>query len=272
MNCSKCGTINNEGAKFCVKCGNPMEVANNVGVQGNINPADGSVSQPPLPTATQVSQPTPMEVNPSAKFAVPTAPSLNVFSYIIASLIKPSKAFKDNEKAFDFFSKPAIIALLVPIIAILSTIVQTLIVEIKLKFSYFKIGDFLIVLLKEYAIYLAVIFGIALIFYLGSLVLKKEIKYSKILTIVSTALLPYFICSFVLSPLLSLVWLVLGILISYIGAIYSISIFRELVDSELQESGEKKIYFYTACFGAIAIIIYLLLTNVSGLSAIISLF
>ncbi len=46
MKCSRCGAINNDGARFCVKCLSPLRITNNTNAQSNVAINNGANAQP----------------------------------------------------------------------------------------------------------------------------------------------------------------------------------------------------------------------------------
>ena len=64
MNCSKCGTLNNENARFCIKCGNalgaatvPNAIPNSNINQNNFVAPQQNVNNVQMVAAPQVAQP-----------------------------------------------------------------------------------------------------------------------------------------------------------------------------------------------------------------------
>ena len=127
------------------------------------------------------------------------------------------------------------------------------------------------VIFKNFLIYAGAIVGIAAIFYIASLIIKKEIKFIKSLSISATCAIPMIAGSMILSPIASKIWTPLGIIFAMSGIIYSFLIFYELINDEIKLEKDTKIYFNLACFITILIIGYFILSKVL-LGSISSLF
>jgi hypothetical protein len=131
---------------------------------------------------------------------------------------------------------------------------------------------------KNFLMYAGAIVAIALTFFLASLIIKKEINFIKSLSIAATSVIPAVVGAMILSPILSLMYAPLGIIISVVGLVYSIIILYELVNTELKLEGEQKVYFNLICFGILGCMGYYAYVNLiaesvsSELSGLLDLF
>ena len=100
MNCIKCGTINTEGSKFCIKCGNDLQnqqvmqsqsmMQNNMQQQQNSNVQANTIyyQQPVSNVNTTTSVQTPNTIANNAP--------LNIIAFIMGAFIKPIRCFKEE--------------------------------------------------------------------------------------------------------------------------------------------------------------------------------
>ena len=231
MFCSKCGEKNEEGSKFCKGCG---------AILGDVG-AKASSAVPKSVGATKE--------------------SFNFFTYLLGILFKPFTSFKKNEKELsetkNSFILGAIATGLMALVLILSTVIVVAKITDWQGLKYIKWFD---VILKNLALYACVILAIPGIFYLGGLVIKKQLSYTKFLSITSTAFVPYAIIQFA-AAILGLIWSPLGVIAQFLGFIYLASILCTLMDSELKLEKEERIYFYTVCFTVLLSVIYFVSTE-----------
>lgn len=250
----------------------------NVGIQGN-------VYQRPVYTQTTTQQ----SVN-SGSSNVSTAP-LNYLMYIIAVLIKPFKSFKDEETKLNNTKQSFILALIISgamtIINLIKTIFSTVRVvsyswtkgyTYSWEWDNLKNIKWLEVIGKNFLIYAGIILAIALVFYLGSLIVKKELNFVKSLSIASTAIIPVVIGAMIISPLVGKIWNPLSVVFTVVSGTYSLIILYELMNDKLKLDEDIKIYFNVVCLGILAVAGYyvymkLLMSSVTdGLNGLLDLF
>lgn len=250
----------------------------NVGIQGN-------VYQQPVYTQTKTQQ----SVN-SGSSNVSTAP-LNYLMYIITILIKPFKSFKDEETKLNNTKHSFILALIISgamtIINLIKTIFSTVRVAsyswtkgytYSWKWDNLKNIKWLEVIGKNFLIYAGIILAIALVFYLGSLIVKKELSFVKSLSIASTAIIPVVIGAMIISPLIGKIWSPLSVVFTVVSGTYSLIILYELMNDKLKLDEDIKIYFNVVCLGILAVAGYyvymkLLMSSVTdGLNGLLDLF
>ncbi len=277
MTCSKCGANNIDGSNFCIKCGaNLKEMqqtiqSNNAPIQ-NLQSINIQQEQPTnekqsaniqehiqQPTYNQPIQQSSVNTNES------TSP-LNYLMYIIAVLLKPFKSFKDEEAKLNNTKTSFVLALIISGALTIINLVKTIFSTVRVasyswtsgytyswQWDNLKSIKWIEVIGKNFLIYACALFAIALIFYLGSLIVKKELSFIESLSIVSTSVIPAIICTMIISPLAGKIWNPLSIIFIVIGGIYSLIILYELMNDILKLDGDKKIYFNLICFGLLTI-------------------
>lgn len=197
------------------------------------------------------------------------ASSLNfIMYYIIGVLLKPFKSFNEEENKLNNTKNSVILTLIVTILMTLASLIQTIIYTVRVSsfsfstgttkswdFSRLKDINYVQVIGKNFLIYACVILAITIVFYIGSLVIKKQLNFIKTLGISATSIIPI-VVSMIISPILGAIWTPLGVLFTIAGAIYSILILFELMNKELQLEGDVKIYFNLVCFSILTIALY----------------
>ncbi len=293
MNCSNCGTYNQEGSKFCIKCGqNLVNSADN-----NVTPVDtnevvetpalnNNVSETNIQNTNVVeSQISSTQYNYSQNVSTTNNATNQVsakvsfmgyFFMIIAIILKPFTSLKEELNKFNGFKNSAVLSLIVSGTATIINLLSTMWSAVRVKEFSWTTGNYTTswvwdnlknikyveVIGKNFLIYLGAIVAIAVVYYLGSLIVKKQTNFSRLLGISALAVTPLLICSLILSPLLSLIWAELAMPIIVIGAVYTIVIIYEGINSEILLEGNAKYYFNLVCLSILGIVAYYLCMKV----------
>lgn len=305
MTCLKCGTNNVDGSIFCIKCGASLRemqntnLINNASIQGEqqmkMQQEQQAYNQQQMYNQQQTynqrqvynQQITQQSVSNTNVSALP----LNYLMYIIAILIKPFKSFKEEETKLNNTKTSLILTLIISgamtVINLIKTIFSTVRVAsyswtagytYSWQWNNLKNIKWIEVIGKNFLIYTCVIFAIALVFYLGSLIIKKQLSFIKSLSITSTSIIPAIVCVMIISPLAGKIWSPLSVIFMAVGGVYSLLILYELVNSELKLDKDTKIYFNLTCLSILAIAGYyafmkLFMSSVtSGLDGLLGLF
>lgn len=296
MNCQKCGTLNNSNSKFCIKCGQSLvdtqvqnvQEPNEMPSQEALNSND--LSQKDVKAFNVSTLNTNFTSNKSETTV--KVSFMGYFFIILSVIIKPFKAFKEELNKFNSFKNSAILSLIVSGVATLINLITTMFNTVRTKNFDWSTGNYKTIWIwenlkelnyleligKNFLIYLGIILGIAIVYYVASLIVKKQTNFSKLLGISALSITPMLICSLILSPLLSLIWSELAMPIILVGMVYTIIILYETVNSELLLEGNAKYYFNLICFSIFGITLYYLFIKVfissvtSGLDDILNMF
>lgn len=244
MICLKCSTENSDNSKFCVKCGNDLKV-------------DKEMSQ---------------VEEKKEKISSNNMGFGEYFFIMLAVILKPFTAFKQDLNKFENLKNSAIVSLIVAVITTLVSLIKTMISSIRVK-SYWtnetkwvwenlKDINYIKVIGTSLLIYLGIIVAIAGIYYIASLIVKKQTNFSKMVGIAAISIVPMIICSMIVSPILSMIYSPLGMFVTIIGTIYTILIIYETINNEIGLEGNVKIYFNLICISILVIVSYYLLMNV----------
>lgn len=302
MICPNCGTMNGENSKFCIKCGSNL--VNNVSNQNNIsmnNTSDqlqtqtvgNSFSNVNNQNVQQASETvfnsqtmtqdfinnsninnnnnginnntinTTNNIGSSTKIAF-----ANYFYILLAVILKPFTAFKEELTKFNEFKNSAMLALIVSGVATLITLFKTMLnvvrvtslwsSEVKWVWKNLKNVQYFKVIGTNFLIYIGIIVAIAGIYYLASLIIKKQVDFSRLLGIASASIVPIVLCSLVLSPILTMIHATLGTGISIVGGIYTLILVYETINNEIMLEGNTKFYFNLICLSILIIAGYYL--------------
>jgi len=141
------------------------------------------------------------------------------------------------------------------------------------KFKFDRLGDlnYFELIFKNLLIYAAVIAVVAGVFFIGSMIIKKQIKYIKAVYITAIAVIPMAITSLFAGPILGMLWSELATYLPVIGMVYSCVVLCGLMNEELKLEKDIKVYFYAACLSIIFIAAMEIIMRVAVSSALNSL-
>lgn len=313
MNCNNCGTVNVQGSKNCVKCGNalvsvqpvqnfqPQSVQNvqpqptqNIQTQAasnNMNVTQSQIESQPVQNISNQPVMNNMNVAPVSA-STSSAATLDYIAYVIAFLLKPFQAFKEEENKFNdlktagIFSGIIVVAMM--IINLLTSIISAVFVKkidpstFKLKTSFDIAGlknlDYVSLIFKNLLIVAAIILVIAGVYYIGTLILKKTVNFSKLLAATASSMIPYAVLSMLIATIFGKIWTPLSIIIFFVGLVYSLIIFAFLISNIISfDNNDIKIKFNAICISILVLgggyILYRLLLSdamgsLSGLSGV----
>ena len=308
MNCSKCGTFNNSGSKFCIGCGSSLETET-INYGGNQNSGSihqptsfvqpETISQPQFQQSSSFVQPeslSPQEPvandeitqhsininNNSMSSNIKIAPNdgknikvsfMGYFFIILAVLLKPFTSLKEELNKFEGFKNSAILSLIISGSATIINLLTTMFNAVRVKSFSWTTGKvettwvwenlknlkYVEIIGKNFLIYLGVMVAIAAVYYLASLIVKKQVKFSRLLAISALSTTPLMISMLVLSPILSIIYADLGILIIIIGLVYTLVMLYDGINSELALKGNVRYYLNLICLSLLGIVGYYLM-------------
>lgn len=209
------------------------------------------------------------------------------FSVIKAIILKPFTGLKDEINKISNILSAGILALIIAAIATILTLIKTIITTVRVtsiwnnetSWVWDNISNinFVKAIGLNFIIFLGLIAAVAFVYYIGSLILKKQADFPKLLGIAVTTTLPVIVCYTLISPILGMIWGLLGLLATVIGLVYTLILTYELMSEELSLKENSKFYLNLICLTIISaiiyyIIIYLLIASVAnGLNGIFNL-
>lgn len=272
MNCPNCGAFNNQGSKFCIKCGQnisyeqsqnvvsqeiPIQNMNNGTNQNSFQTNVNSIQNQSLNNVTQS--------NEGFKVSF-----MSYIFIILAVILKPFTAFKEELNKFETLKNSALLSLIVSGFATIVNLIKTMFNTVRVKdynwlsseytttweWKNLEKLDYIEVIGKNFLIYLGIIVAIAVVYYIASLIVKKQTNFSRLLGISALSVVPIFICAFVLSPLISMIYVPLGMAVIVVGAVYTIILLYEGINNEILIEGNAKFYINLICLSVLAIAAY----------------
>lgn len=272
--CPQCGMTNASNTKFCIKCGTKLQTETittqentTMGVEQNVTPvvSQENFNNNVTSNFNSVQQPIYNNISTNIQSTPTTTGKFNFFQYIIGAVLKPFDNFKKDEENLGNFKNSGILSLIVggfmTIIGLITTMINTVRVtsiwsdKVEWVWENLKKIEYLKVIGQSLLIYVGILFAVSGIYFLASLVIKKESKFSKLLGATVTAFIPFAIATSILSPLLSLIHYSLGICVTVVGTVYTLVILLELVNELIKiENKNTRIYFHLTCLSILIII------------------
>ena len=255
MNCSKCGTTNSPGSRFCINCGNDLasETIQSQNANQNFNQLNNQVN--PYNNHDVISK--------KRHYGNILMDCIMLFWRMI---INPSTAYNDENNEFDDPKKSLIMTAILTVVMTISDLIKTIISVARVpkysysqgysyvwNFSLIKDIKFIKIIFQDLITFAGIILAVCIVFYIGSLIIKNQLNFIKSLTISAICLVPAILGIMVLSPIFNLLWTPLGTSLVIIGFMYTIILLYEFMNEELKLEGNKKIFFFLACFSVLFI-------------------
>lgn len=243
MICNDCKTENKEGAKFCANCGKDLTVK----------------------AAKETKEVKETKKETSKKDFVEMLKSGLV--EIKNNLLKPLDSMKS--KSSEDIKSVAIIGCITTLAMMLVNLVTSMINACHVKhYDFFKGTtyewttkglknlDFFDLTIKYLFNTIVVMLIVAFIFYVGSLIVKKSVKFQKIVAIILVAMIPTILGNMIIVPVLALIHTNVGVVAGVLSTIYAITIFATLINEELKLEGTVKLYYNTICYSIVILSAY----------------
>lgn len=265
MICKNCGKENENNSKFCIYCGGNL-MDNVQPVEPVVQNAEPTVQSAPVQEPVNVVPPvaTPAPAKKESSFVK------DYFNKVKNYLLKPLDSINESDdiKTVSIFGGifvglMVVINLLMTMISSLKQTSYDLWGNATSTFTFDNLGDldYVGLIFKNLLIYAAVILAVAGIFYIGTLIIKKEVKFPKLLNIVFVTVIPYFLGSVVAGTILGLIYSPLANIVSIVSIVYAIAIFVYLTNKTVQLEGMKCVLYNAACYGTIILITYFVIVK-----------
>jgi len=180
------------------------------------------------------------------------------------SILKPVNSVEENAASFKDAKMTFIFAGIITVLVTISNLLATMLSTIfskqydfwtqkynwAISFSNLDSLDYFDLILVHFIQYALVILGVAGVYYLATLILKKSISYVKTLGIVSLAVIPNIILSFC-GSILGIIWSPLGLFIGSAAVAYTILILTFSLKNILKINDVDKLVFYNVVIIAV---------------------
>ena len=194
------------------------------------------------------------------------------FFIMLSVLLKPFTTFKEELNKFSSFKNSAILSVLISGIATIVNLLKTMLSVVQVKSYSWTTGkyttewvwdnlgkiEYIKVIGTNFVIYLGIMVAVAGIYYLASLIIKKQTNFNKLLGISALSIVPSLICMLVLSSILGMIWSELTIPVILIGVVYTFVLLYEGINNELLLEGNIKYYVNLICIAILLIVVYYL--------------
>lgn len=290
MNCPNCGTQNSVGFKFCTKCGQnleqkqvPTETATNSNENTQVSGENNITTELNNANATLMQNQINIQPNIQTNTIVNTNNTNNTlsikfveyFTIILAVILKPFSAMKTELVKLEDMKNSVLMSLIVSGVGTILNLITKMLNAVRVKSLDWTTGEFkttwvwenlknlkyVDLIGKTFLLYIGIIAGIAVIYFLCGLIMKKSPKFPRFLAASSLAIVPILISTLVLAPILSMISNDIGLIVTILGVVYTLVLLYESMNNELSLEGNVKYYANIACLSIIMILLYYIIYN-----------
>lgn len=183
---------------------------------------------------------------------------------MLNAMLKPFDSFKKEETNLSSFKNSGILVAIVVGILTIINLVTTMFNAVRVKgylsdetkwgWENLKNIKYIKLIGQDILMYLGILCAISGVYFLAGLVMKKEIKFVKILSSTVTACLPIAVATAILSPLFSIFNNYIATVITVAGSVYSLMILLELLNDQIViDNKNTRIYFHLVCISILII-------------------
>lgn len=200
---------------------------------------------------------------------------MGCLNFIISVMLKPISALKEKIKNYSDFKSAGIFVLFVSIANVLINLISEMISAVfvkqtnyfsgktKLEVSFDNLGnlDYFDLIVKQLFWSIVIVAAVAGIYYIVSMIMKKNVNYFRLCTIFSVSFVPVYVISLV-SVIVNYIYTPLSLFLVFAAFIYSFLIFIHAIDNEIEfKDVDCKVFFHTICLTVVFIVSYYVLTN-----------
>lgn len=136
--------------------------------------------------------------------------------------------------------------------------------ELKVDFSNLGDLNYFSLIFKQFIGFIIVVLAVSGIYYVVSLIFKKNINYFKVATITTVSFVPMIIVTSFISVIIGYISIPLSALLIVGSFIYSAITYVTLLNDELKLSDDMKVYFNSICLFALTVVGYFILKSYIG--------
>lgn len=202
---------------------------------------------------------------------------VSLFSAFIGILIKPMQTIHDKIKNFEIkhsIIATAVISLVIMVLNLIQTIIKTVRTtsydystfseKTEWNFDALKNLKFFDLVAKNYFYVVVAIAAVAGIYYIVSMIMKKDVKFQQVLGLKALSLIPLTISGLIVYPIIMNFSTVLAMFILLVGIFYSFIIFifgmNELIEFK---NSDEKIYYHLICISIVILIICIMASKIT---------
>ena len=200
---------------------------------------------------------------------------MNCITFIIAVALKPVNAFKSRIKDYSDIKSAGILVLFVSlakmVIGLLGNMISVIFVKeitswkgdtkLTVSFERLKNLDYFDLIVKNVFWSIVVIAAVAGIYYIVSLIMKKNVNYFRLAAITAVSFVPVYVVSFV-GIIIAYIYAPLSAFLLVAAIVYSLFTFVNAINEEIKfDDPDYRVYFHTICMTVIFIAAYYILAN-----------
>lgn len=200
---------------------------------------------------------------------------MGCLNFIISVMLKPVSTLKEKIKDYSDFKSAGILVLFISIARVLINLISNMISVIfvkqtnyfsgktKLEVSFDNLSnlDYFDLIVKQLFWSIVIVAAVAGIYYVVSMIMKKNANYFRLCTICAVSFVPVCVVSLI-SVIVNYIYVPLSAFIVFAAFIYSFLIFIHAIDNEVEfKDVDYKVFFHTICLTVVFIVSYYVLTN-----------
>lgn len=253
MICKKCNSKNKDDATFCSKCGAKLKTTEKIEETVKVETTDDD----------------------KVTITLDTTNAKNIFKYLVNVCTKPLTATKTVLKKVTTIENAGILsAIVIGIMVVVNLFVKMISCIFVKQFSFgngyktvIDFGqiaklDFINLIFQNILIYALIILLIAVTYYIAGLVVKKEMKFTKLLIISTNSLVPVALITIIGVPIINIFSVQLAAILSILGILYSVIILVKNINTQIEfKDANKEVYFHVICLGIIIALAYFFSVN-----------
>ena len=278
MICKKCGAKNKKGASFCSKCGNTLDQEEKKTTKKKTTKiVEEKEIEKPIEEEVKKPEVNKIEGKTGVDFSnkeddititIDKQKYISLWNYIVSGIFKPittnEETLKDDntmEEAITRVFKVGVVGMLVNLVMtmIRSVFVKTPTLEgfkTVIDVTGLKDLDYLSLIFKNVIIYLVIMALVACLYFIGSLVVKKEIKMERLLTISANSFIELIATIIFLYQLVSLFSIKLSFVVLALGMILYVLVLTKNISKEIKlNDPNKEILFHICTLGIVLLIV-----------------
>lgn len=273
MICKKCGAKNKKGASFCSKCGNELtvEVVKKTKKVETVPEEIEEVKKEKEPRVTPLEEKTGVDFEnrtDDITITIDKQKYISLWNYIVEGVLRPistnEKTLKEDKTLEESCTRVFKVGLVGMLVNLVMTMVKSIFVKTPtidgfktvIDVSGLKDLDYLSLIFKNIILYLIFITLVACIYFLASLVIKKEMKFENLLTISANSFIEIIASIIFLYQLVSLFSVKISLVVLLLGIILYVLVLTKNINKEVKlNDPNKEILFHVCSLGLLLLIV-----------------
>lgn len=268
MICKKCGAKNKKGASFCSKCGNELIVEEVKKTKKTVVKEEEVKEEPKV---TKIEEETGVDIENKSEditITIDKQKYISLWNYIVDGILKPistnEKTLKEDKTPEESITRVFKVGVVGMLVNLVMTMVRSIFVKTPtmdgfktvIDVTALKDLDYLSLIFKNVIVYLIFMTLVACIYFLASLVIKKEMKIETLLTISANSFIEIIATIIFLYQLVSIFSVKISFVVLLLGMILYVLVLTKNISKEIKlNDPNKEILFHVCSLGLLLLIV-----------------